>query len=84
MLGEGLEPPKSFRTSGLQPDAIAAMRTQRYLLYGAETGIRTRDMLFITVKSARRYEPEAGFEPAACCLQNSYSTTELLRRARFT
>ena len=25
-------------------------------------------------------EPEAGFEPATCCLQNSYSTAELLRQ----
>ena len=28
VLGEGLEPPQPFRTSGLQPDAIAATRTQ--------------------------------------------------------
>ncbi len=28
----------------------------------------------------KRPEPKEGFEPSTCCLQNSYSTTELLRR----
>jgi hypothetical protein len=32
VLGEGLEPPQTLRSSGLQPEAIAATRTQRFLI----------------------------------------------------
>ena len=31
-------------------------------------------------KIAVLFEPKEGFEPTTCCLQNSCSTTELLRR----
>jgi hypothetical protein len=43
VLGEGLEPPQTLRSSGLQPEAIAATRTQRVLILSDFNLSRRRD-----------------------------------------
>ena len=80
VLGEGLEPPQTLRSSGLQPEAIATTRTQRVLiLTDFEPSVRFGLTIRKVSRFARLVEPRQGFGPWTCCLQNSCSTTELSR-----
>ena len=84
VLGEGIAPPESFRTRGLQPRAIAALPSQQVTLSLSLPVESNYCHMFIPEKSFCLPEPRPGFEPGTCCLQNSCSTTEPSRQADFT